>query len=156
MTYSDIFHERLAQVVGFTVNLPWVQQRYFSQLTQEVLSIGQKFDPGLSVSVADSRGTIVAGAALSDPDVHRRQFTPVFFDPDLQVYPSQDLARESWTISVSPASDSSLSRALVVANRMLMIGTVSSLALAIGLILTVRAEKATAQVAQCDRSSSRQ
>ena len=148
LTYSDIFHERLAQVIGFTVNLPWVQQRYFSQLTQEVLSIGQKFDPGLSVSVANSRGTIVAGAALSDPDVHRRQFTPVFFDPDLQVYPSQDLARESWTISVSPASDSSLSRALVVANRMLMIGTVSSLALAIGLILTVRAEKATAQVAQ--------
>ena len=149
LTYRDAFREHLSQVVGFMVNLQWVRKHYFPELAKEVLGI-EGPEHGLTLSITDDGGEVVAGSKLADGGAltHRRQFTLLFFDPDLQVYSSHDLTSELWTVAVSASNDPSLTRAITIANRMLMIGAASALALAAGLILTVRAERAGTQVAQ--------
>jgi signal transduction histidine kinase len=143
LTYRDAFREHLSQIVGFTVNLPWVRKHYFSDLTREVLGVDPGSASGLTLSVSDSAGQVVAGSNLSEADTltHRRQFPLLFFDPDLQVYSSRHFTGETWTVAVSASNDPSLARAIAVANRMLLIGAGSALALAAGLILTVRADR---------------
>lgn len=150
LTYRDVFREHLSQVVGFMVNLSWVREHYFAELTREVLGVDPGSGRGLTLSVTDNAGQVVAGSTLADGSTltHRRQFNLLFFDPDLQVYFSHDLSGETWTVAVSASNDPSLARAITIANRMLMIGAASALALAAGLILTVRAERASTKVAK--------
>ena len=61
LEYADPFRSRLASVSGFTVNLSWVRQRYFSevlsQVPREVLDLGSQLHelPGPGVLRVETR-----------------------------------------------------------------------------------------------------
>ena len=60
LVYGDAFREKLEAAFGFTVNLPWVREHYFPELTRQVARIAA--DPDLGVSVVDDRGQPVVGS----------------------------------------------------------------------------------------------
>jgi two-component system phosphate regulon sensor histidine kinase PhoR len=70
------------RIVGFTVNLPWVRDRYFGELAREVSRIGDV--AGLiSLAIEDDSGNTVAttGSPLQEGYLRERSFSPIFFDP---------------------------------------------------------------------------
>jgi len=76
-----------------------------------------------------------------------RPFELMFFDPDLMIDPPPDL-RGSWKVQVSAAGDVALSQAIRGANRTFLVGAASAFTLAIGLVLTARAERSSAKLAE--------
>lgn len=150
LTYGDIYREQLSGFVGFTVDLQWVKEHYFSELANELWQIGPGTEHGLTLSVVDDDGHVVAGSpiAADTPLTHRRRLPLGFFLADADVDRPQLHARDVWTVVVSASGDPSLSRAVRVANRMFIVGAASALALAVGLMMTVRAERAGSQLAQ--------
>ena len=149
LTYADAFKEKLTGLVGFTVNLPWVQQHYFADLTREVWAIGGGAEEGLTVSVIDSDGRPLAGTPLREGEMltQRRQFSPMFFNADV-VDPPTDFAENPWIVQVSAANDPAVSQAIQGGNRTIMLGAASALVLAIGLVLSARAQRKSAQLAE--------
>src|SRR6185436_20577937 len=78
----------------------------------------------------------------------REEFAMAFFDPAaIELDPPPDLPRERWTVSVRYADDPALRQAIAGANRTLIVATVAALSLGIGLVLTVRAARANARLA---------
>jgi signal transduction histidine kinase len=150
LNYRDVYREQLLQVVGFTVNLHWVREHYFRGLTSQVWDVGGGAEEGLRFSITDRAGSLVAGSPIrgSNPLINTRSFNLMFFSPDLVLNPLPDLPDDMWTVRVSAAEDVALLQAISGANRTLLIGAASALALAIGLVLTARAERANARLAE--------
>jgi signal transduction histidine kinase len=150
LTYGDVYREHLSGVVGFTVNLSWVRQHYFSGLARQVWSIGPGADLTLAFNISDDQNRLVTGVRIDDnsPLTRRRTFDLAFFDPDAGTYSFNNFVPEVWTVAVSASQDPSLSRALGLANRILAVGGASSLALAVGLVLMIRAVRQRAQLSQ--------
>jgi signal transduction histidine kinase len=140
LVYGDAFHEKLEAAFGFTVNLPWVREHYFPELTRQVARIAA--DPDLGVSVLDDRGHAVVGSpgeAAANMTVHRI-FPLMFFDPLLVALdPPQDLARASWNVQVRMDTDATLSATINGVNRTLIFSAAAASVLALGLVLTARA-----------------
>jgi signal transduction histidine kinase len=149
LTYADIYRERLLEVVGFTVNAGWVRTNYFSDLADEVWQVGPGTGSGLIHSVTDADGRVVAGVQVSDLGVltHRRPLPFAFFESDSESTSGPRQPTEMWAVTVS-AADPALTSAISLANRMLVVGAASALALAVGLIMMVRAERTRAQLTQ--------
>jgi signal transduction histidine kinase len=150
ITYRDAFHEKVLQTVGFIVNLDWVRSHYFGELTQQVAGIGGGAAAGMKVNVADPAGHRVSGAAAAHGAALtvRRPFMLFFFDP-LTVVPDTPLSgNHRWQVEVAAANDKTLEDAVSGANRTLLIGGGAALVLIIGLGLTVRAERAAAELAE--------
>ena len=150
MTYRDAFHEQLLQAVGFLVNLEWVKAHYFTELTDQVSAIGGGLKAGMTMTVTDSEGHHVAGGeapASSALTVHR-PFALFFFDPLTVVLEPPGSRAHRWEVTVSSAGDETLAQAISGANRTLLIGAGAALALVIGLVLTVRAARVTAALAE--------
>ncbi len=133
LTYADAFREHLSEVVGFTVSLPWVRQHYFSDLAGQVWAIGAGAEKGLTLSVTDGVGNQVAGVRIDDTGTltNQRTFALAFVNPDVGARPSRRsaeaaLGSQGQCRRTIPA----VSQAIVGANRMLMIGAASTLALA--------------------------
>jgi hypothetical protein len=104
----------------------------------------------MKLSVSDSKGQRVAGgvspshAALTV----RRPFALYFFDP-LTVVPDPPLTGDHrWEVSVIMTGDKTLEEAVNGANRTLLIGAGAALVLIMGLVLTVRAQRAAAELAE--------
>jgi signal transduction histidine kinase len=150
LVYRDIYREQLADIVAFTINLDWVREHYFRDLTQQVWNVSGSDDEGLAFSVVDAAGGQVVGTPLREGDAltNTRPFELMFFDPDLMVDPPLDLPQEPWKVQVSAARDVALSQAISGANRTFLIGAASAFALAIGLVLTARAERTNARLAE--------
>lgn len=150
LTYSDPFREHLSEIVGFTVNLSWVHQHYFADLSRQVREIGADAENGLTLSVTDATGNQVAGARINDTGtlVNQRSLSLTFVDPDVVLDLRGDLLKRPWTVKVSAANDPALSRAISGANQTLAIGAVAALALTVGLVLTARAQSSAAKLAE--------
>jgi signal transduction histidine kinase len=150
LTYSDEFREHLSAADGFTVNLGWVNRYYYSDLAKQTWAVGPGPEEGLVLSITDDRGALIAGSAINDTTrlTHHRRFKPFFFNPDFEASAFQELAREPWTITVSALGDQTLSRAMALANRILLFGTAAGLTLVAGILLIARAERRAEQVAQ--------
>src|SRR5438132_1846546 len=150
LTYQDPFRERLLEVVGFTINLNWVRTHYFSELTRQVSEIGGGAQAGLNLMVSDPSGRYVAGTRATGPPelTNRRTFALTFFDPLVVTPDPPDKPAELWNVEVSAANDPTLAQAISGANRTLAIGAASALVLAIGLVLTARAGRASAKLTE--------
>jgi signal transduction histidine kinase len=146
LRYSDLYREHVADVIGFIVDLQWVKERYFAELSSEVWQIGPGIERGLTLSVTDAAGRVAAGLPLPlDGNLtERRQFPLFFFDPD--TYGGQ-VAREEWTIAVSAAHDPAFTQAGRVANQMVIVGVTASIALVGALVLMARAQLARTKLA---------
>jgi hypothetical protein len=102
---------RLSAMVGFMVNLDWVQKHYFNDFIGQVQGIIG--DPTLSIEILDGEGRRVAavGPPASGEPKHLRSFPLVF--ADLALF--SDLPRtrnpQIWTARVGVASEASLAAA---------------------------------------------
>jgi len=150
LTYRDAFREQLSDVVGFTVNLAWVHDHYFADLTKQVWEIGAGAEQGLALSVTDGGGRQVAGAQIPSGTAltNRRPFALTFVNPDVALEVQPDLLKQPWAVEVSAAADPALSQAISGANRTLIISFASALSLALSLVLTVRAQRSSAKLAE--------
>ncbi|MEI6666546.1 MAG: HAMP domain-containing sensor histidine kinase [Acidobacteriota bacterium] len=149
LLYRDAFREQLEGVFGFTVNLPWVRQRYFSEVTSQVARI-RPSEGSASLAVVDDRGARVAGAALTEAggQTFRRWFPLMFFDPLLIAPdPPSDLSRDSLGVQVGLRDSPALAAATTAASRTLVMAALAAAALALGLVLSVRAARASAELA---------
>ncbi|HEV3057335.1 MAG TPA: HAMP domain-containing sensor histidine kinase [Vicinamibacterales bacterium] len=147
--YNDAFHEAPAEVVGFTVNLDWVRRHYFDELTRQVAPIAGGGN-GLTVVVIDGRGSAVDRAPRGvRPDASaRRTFPLMFFDPILAgVDAAPDIDPTPWAAEAIVADDPTLATANQGAGRTLTVAAISAATLALALILTVRAARASAALA---------
>jgi signal transduction histidine kinase len=150
LTYRDAYREQLSEVVGFTINLRWAREHYFRDLAKQVWAVSGGAAEGLTYGVFDSTGALVVGSPMEEHDAltNTRPFGLMFFDPDLLLDPPPDLDAAPWRVQVSAATDIALAQAIRGANRTFLIGAASALALAIGLVLTARAEHASAKLAE--------
>ena len=94
LNYTDNYREQLADVVAFTINLDWVREHYFRDLTHQVWNVSGSGEEGLVFSVVDAKGAQVVGSPIREGDAltNTRPFELMFFDPDLMIDP---LARSS-------------------------------------------------------------
>ncbi|MGE3578649.1 MAG: sensor histidine kinase [Vicinamibacterales bacterium] len=82
LIYADSFRERVTGAFGFLVNLDWVRERYFRDLTEQVGRIAG-FDDGVALRVRDERGRVVAASShrADETVLSTRAFPVAFFDP---------------------------------------------------------------------------
>jgi signal transduction histidine kinase len=150
LMFQDPFRERVDGVFGFIVNMPWVRGHYFPELTNQVARMGGAAS-GLALSIVDARGAAVAATesvAVPGP-MSRRTFPVVFFDPLLVApEPATDMPTEQWTVRVSAAADPTLAAAIQGADRTLIIAALAAASLAIGFVLSARAVRASANLAE--------
>jgi signal transduction histidine kinase len=146
--YRDPYREKIDRVVGFTVNLAWAREHYFPEMARQVTRIGQ----GGALGIVDDRGLAVgaatAGGASGGPII-RRWFPVVFFDPLLVGLDSPaDLERQSWAVQVKVNDDADRTAGIGGVNGTLFVGTAAVVTLAIGLLLTARAARDSARLAE--------
>lgn len=149
LTYDDVYRQRLSGVTGFAVDLDWVRNHYFSDLGRQVWNIGGAPEAGLAMQIRDGGGRVVAGSALDDgsPLVQRRAFDLLFVDGESAFPSSGGFTPQRWTIAVSGGQSPLLLQDSTNATRVLAFAGVSSLLFAVGLALSVRAERASARLA---------
>lgn len=140
---------RLFGLVGFTVNLDWVRNEYFDELTRQIANIGGQ--PGeISLAIVDDAGVVVTS---TQPDVgaswtKERRFPLAFVDRALlQIFARDDRTSRYWTARASPASESSLAAAVGLRHGVFVLISVAAVAAVIGLIATVRAVRVAADLA---------
>ena len=147
IVYNDVVRDELQAIVGFTVNLPWVRKHYFPEITQQVARIVDARG-GASLAVLDERGTRVAGAmAPAGSPTIRRPFSLLFLDPLLvAVDRPDDLPVHEWAVEVAVVNDAALTTAMGIADRALVVAALATATLSLGLVLSVRAARASAEL----------
>jgi len=150
LLYHDQFRDQLEGVFGFTVDMTWVRKHYFPELTGQVARIGGT-GSGLALAVvdADGKGVAQTTASTQEGPTSRRTFPMMFFDPLLVVLdPPGDLRWDQWAVRVSAAADPTLEAAIRGADRTLIVAAFAAASLAIGFVLTARAVRASASLAE--------
>ena len=145
LQYSDVYHERLDSIAGFTVNLAWVRERYFSELVSEVSRIGES-GTALEYAVVDDGGNAVTGAINTDVAAVR-EFPLQFFDPASTELDGEDSVPPIWTVRVSAASDPMLGWATSGEETTLLAIAATALGLAISFLLTAHSVRARGSLA---------
>ena len=148
LTYSDPFRNQVDRVTGMLVDLAWVRDQYFSELTRQVSEIARAEEAGLTFAISDGRGATVAGDVGSgEPSLStRRDFELLYFDPDLLVETPEDLSREMWSVRVNASGNPALTQAITGASRTVILGAAAALTLAMGIVLAIRAEQKSARL----------
>ncbi|HEY3383138.1 MAG TPA: HAMP domain-containing sensor histidine kinase [Vicinamibacterales bacterium] len=150
LLYRDAERQQLEGVFGFTVNLAWVARSYFPDVTRQVARIGGARSAQV-LAVLDDRGERVAGTltgVLAEPTA-RRTFSLFFFDAGLVAVESPaDLTRRQWSVIAAGGSDPTLTEALRGSSETLVVAGIATATLAVGLILTARATRASARLAE--------
>ncbi len=141
LVYTDALQETLHSVIGFTVNLDWVRQSYFSDLLSQVAPIATRGN-GLAIAVLDENGKRVWGRE-SDGTVLAREFPLLFLDPSVSMVALGSTPPvRTWTIRTSQSTGSALVGAAHGADEALLTAAAAALTLALGLILAMRAVRA--------------
>jgi signal transduction histidine kinase len=135
--------------MAFTVNEQWLQSQYFDPLVAQVEKIGGDRG-GLSITVSDDEGRVVTKAAPIQPDgsdLHTR-FPLLFIDPALvRSLSSRPTRVREWTVHVRSLPDQALLATLEGARRMFFLISIAAGASLLALVLTVRADRASAALA---------
>ncbi len=141
LVYADPLQETLQSVIGFTVNLTWVRQSYFSDLLSQVAPLATHGN-NLDIAVVDDNGHPVWGRESSGtPFV--REFPLLFLDPSASMVAlGSNPAVRTWTIRTSQSSGSALVGGAQGADEALLAAAAAALTLALGLILAIRAVRA--------------
>jgi signal transduction histidine kinase len=149
--------------LAFTVNERWLHTQYFDPLVEQVEKIGG--GESLSITVSDDAGRAVTKASPAEPhtgDLHTR-FPLLFIDPVfVKSLPSLDGGRgvpsdsrgtarptrvREWTVHVQSLPDQTLLATLHGARRMFILISIAAGASLLALVLTVRADRASAALA---------
>ena len=150
ISYADATRERAVSLIGYVVNLKWAREHYFAELAAQVASI-EGADRSVRFAIVDDRGQTVVGPPIPtgvDAPVATRPFPVAFFDPDaVAVDPPPDLGLTWWTAVATARDDPTLAAAEGGARRTLAVAAVMTLTLAVGLIVSLRAARAGADLA---------
>jgi signal transduction histidine kinase len=150
ISYADATRGRPIALIGYVVNLQWARQHYFSELASQVSAI-ESSDRTVRFAIVDDQGRPVVGTAPENSvgaPVARRLFPVAFFDPAaVAVDPPADLGLSWWTAIATAREDSTLSAAERGARRTLALAAVMTLTLALGVIVSLRAARASADLA---------
>ena len=141
LVYADSLQERLDSVIGFTVNLAWVRQSYFSDILSQVAPIATRGN-SLNIAVLDDQGQRIWGR---DGGAHAlvREFPLLFLDPSVSMVAlGSNPPVRTWTIRASQSTDSALVGAAQGADEALLAAAAAALTLALGLVLAIRAVRA--------------
>jgi len=136
--------------MAFTVNEQWLQAQYFDPLVEQVAKIGGGRG-GLSIAVSDDEGRMVTKAVPvthdDTGDLHTR-FPLLFIDPALvKSISSRPTRVREWTVHVRSLPDQTLLATLQGARRMFFLISIAAGASLLALVLTVRADRASAALA---------
>jgi len=136
--------------MAFTVNEQWLHTQYFEPLMEQVEKIGGSLG-GLSITVSDDQGRVVTQAQPGEPDgaedLHTR-FPLLFIDPALvKSIPSRPTRVREWTVHVRSMPDQTLLATLQGTRRMFFLISIAAGASLLALVLTVRADRASAALA---------
>jgi signal transduction histidine kinase len=136
--------------MAFTVNEEWLHTQYFDPLVEQVAKIGGGRG-GLSIAVSDDTGRVVTKAAPVEHDdagdLHTR-FPLLFIDPALvRSISSRPTRVREWTVHVRSLPDQALLATLQGARRMFILISIAAGASLLALVLTVRADRASAALA---------
>ena len=138
LVYADPLQEQLHSIIGFTVNLAWVRQSYFSDILSQVEPIATT-GSDLNIAVVDDGGNRIWGLDAGDPTMVR-EFPLLFLDPSVSMVAlGSNPPVRTWTIRASHAPDSALVGAAEGADEALLAAGAAALTLAIGLMLAIRA-----------------
>ena len=148
LAYEDTARDRLDRVFGIAVNLEWARKYYFTDILQQVAQIAGSAS-ATSFAVFDEQGRNVAGSLeAGSRQAATRIFPVLFFDPRLlAVNPPADLAVRSWTVTASAAGDPTFALAVRGARRSLLVVGAGVVLLALSLLATARAARASAALA---------
>ena len=150
ISYDSPAREHAERVFGVAVNLNWARDHYFADIVQQVAQIAGNTG---GVDIFRDRRTRPArrrkGRAATVPQpAATRQFPVLFFDPAIvAVDPPADLTLRSWTIAASAAGDPTFVLAARGAWRSLTVAGAGVALVALSLIATTRAARASAAVA---------
>jgi signal transduction histidine kinase len=141
LVYADPLQESLDSVIGFTVNLAWVRQSYFSDILSQVAPIVTR-GSSLDIAVLDDKGERVWGRENGRTALVR-EFPLLFLDPSVSMVAlGATPAVRTWTIRTSQSTDSALVGAAQGADEALLVAAAAALTLALALILAIRAVRA--------------
>jgi two-component system phosphate regulon sensor histidine kinase PhoR len=141
LVYADPLQETLHSVIGFTVNLAWVRQSYFSDILSQVAPIATRRS-SLDIAVLDDSGARVWGRETARAALVR-EFPLLFLDPSVSMVAlGSSPPVRTWTIRASQSTDSALVGAAQGADEALLAAAAAALTLALGLILAIRAVRA--------------
>jgi len=136
--------------MAFTVNEQWLRGQYFDPLVEQVAKIGGGRGD-LSITVSDDEGRAVTKAAAplaheGAGDLHT--FPLLFIDPALvRSISSRPTRVREWTVHVRSLPDPALLATLQGARRMFILISIAAAASLLALVLTVRADRASAALA---------
>jgi signal transduction histidine kinase len=138
---------RLSAVAGFLVDLEWVRQQYFTDFLVQIRGIIG--DPALGIEILDTDRQLVATMGPLQPDTPRldRSFSFVFADRALVAELPRSARPQPWTARVGIGTGATLAAAGRGATRTLLLLGLGALATFVGLGVTVRANRAAAELA---------
>lgn len=148
LLYQGDRGSRLFGLVGFTVNLSWVRNVYFDELTRQIAGIGG--DPReIALAVADDVGVVVTATRPADRGTwaRERRFPLAFVDRALlQTLPRHESPRY-WSARAGLASGPAMSATVVGGTGTFVLVSLAAVAALVGLLVTVRAARASANLA---------
>lgn len=138
---------RLSSMVGFLVDLDWVERHYFADFLSQIRGIIG--DPTLSIEIRDAEAQPVAavGPPFSGELQHTRTFGFAFADQALLAELPRSARPQPWTARVGVGSEASLIAASQGGTRSLVLLGLGALATIVGLGFSVRAARAAADLA---------
>jgi signal transduction histidine kinase len=137
LAYADPLDERLASVIGFTVNLEWVRGSYFPDILSQVVNRGSRLD----LAVLDDQGHAIFGREDTSGAMVR-EFPLLFLDPSTSRVALAPAAVRTWKIAARQTADSAVLGAAQRADQTLLVAGAAALTLGIGLVLAIRAVRA--------------
>lgn len=150
LLYRDALREHAEGAFGFTVNLDWVREHYFPEITGQVARM-DGVESAIPPAVLDARGNQVAGppGGLLPVAARRREFPLAFFDPQLAgPHLPEDFVMENWVAVACAGGDPILADAVRGGNRTLVVAAAAVIMLSLGIVLTARTTQARVRLAQ--------
>jgi signal transduction histidine kinase len=146
-------HPVLQGVIGFTVNMNWVREHYFNELTSELSRVIDRnsvtleiFDESNRLNASNHATADTQKAAVAS--VRGRKFPLLFFDPVLRATaPDKTVPVQYWTAQAQALEDESMLAAAAGARRTFVLISFAATAAVIALVLTVRATRSAAVLA---------
>ena len=145
--------EKLAGLVGFTVNLDWVRRFYFNDLLRQLARIGGGADD-IALEVVDAAGQPVASNSVAPTSTSsgsasaQRRFQLAFFDRSLMAFLPPGMAPTGmWTARARVISGSPLEASGIASDRAFVLMAIAAIAAIVGLMVTVRGIRVAAELA---------
>lgn len=150
--YAHPYSIRIESLVGFTVNLTWAREHYFSDLLRQFSKV-LGVDPDISIAIFDDRDTLVSASpripqSSTQSLAHEQHFPLLFFDPLLRTTPEGEFVPlRYWAVKAQPIQGESTLVASRGASRTLILISFAALAAGVALIFAIISVRAAVVLA---------